>query len=157
MTNPKVELQEYLNKLIHRFLFITQMNDELESMQTWLLRPDGINALEEGASFFNLVQRGFNQTILIELCKFIDDDEEKSLRDFLDKAKECAKPLEPTRLNFDEMKREIITPSDYCNIIDKHVNELEEHSIVIANLKARHDKALVHTDAFPQNIMKHIH
>ena len=60
MTNPKVELRGYLRKLMHRFRFITQMDDELSIILTWLGRPDGINAIEEGASFFNLVQRSFN-------------------------------------------------------------------------------------------------
>ena len=147
MTNPKVELREYLNKLIKRFLFISEMKEESENMTAWMTRPDGINALQEGASFFNLVQRSFDQTLLIELCKFIDEDEDKSLLDFLNKAKECAKPLEPTRYNLEEMKHEIISERSFCDIIDKQLEKVETHSKIIKNLKARRHKVLAHSDA----------
>ena len=156
MTNPKVELRGYLRKLMHRFRFITQMDDELSIILTWLGRPDGINAIEEGASFFNLVQRSFNQNLLIELCKFIDDDEEKSLRDYLSKTKECAEPLELVGFNIDEMRREVVSRNEFENIINEHIRDLENHNRVISNLKARRDKALAHTDtSFFNNPKRH--
>ena len=147
MTNPKIELREYIRKLIDRFVFILDMDDELKNMQTWENRPDGHNALDEGFSFFNIVQRSFNQTLLIELCKFISDDEEKCLLDFLEKAKIHCKAVQPTKLETERMKREIITPMEYYKIIEKNITVLDSYSSVRNNLKARRDKALAHTDA----------
>ena len=160
MTNPKTELESYLHKLIERFVFIKRMNDELETITTWIVKPGGIDALEEGASFFSLFQRVSNQTLLIEICKFIDEDEEKSLIDYLEKGKENAKPLEPTSLITDGFPRRILTPEEFGKIIDEMIANLESHVKVIQNLKARRDKALAHTDSsliIQLNILKHIH
>ncbi len=157
MTDPKTELREYLKKLIGRFVFITQMDDDLKTMQAWETRPAGINALVEGASFFNLVQKTFNQTLLIELCKFIDEDEEKSLRDLFIKCKICAKPLEPTSFKVIKGKiREVIPPDNYRVIVNNLIAKLDAHNEIIENLKTRRDKALAHTDAsFFNNPDKH--
>lgn len=147
MTNPKTELRDYLGKLIERFIFIKHIWDDLKAFESWLQRPYGIDALEEGASFFNLVQRTCNQTLLIEICKFIDEDEEKSMIDFLNKCKENAKQLEPTSLITEGFPRKIISSEKFGTILDGMIAKLDAHEKVIQNLKARRDKALAHTDA----------
>lgn len=146
MNDPKTELRKYLEKLIHQFLFIIRMDDELHVMQEWLTKPDGYATLEIGASFFNLVQRTFHQTMLIEICKFIDSREEISLRKWLILAKENADNLEPTKFNSETGIREIIAVDNYQNIVDSHTALLDTHDKIITNLKARRDKALAHTD-----------
>lgn len=146
MNDPKTELRDYLDKLIHRFLFITRMDDELRVLQDWITKPDGYTTLEIGASFFNLVQRTFDQTLLVEICKFIDSREEISLYDWLKRTKEYVDQLEPTLYNGDKRIREIIPSEEYCKIIDAHLELLNSQNLVITNLKARRDKALAHTD-----------
>lgn len=45
-------LRVYLDKLIHRFLFIRMLDDELNTMTEWLLhKQEGDIALNVGASF----------------------------------------------------------------------------------------------------------
>lgn len=153
----KDELHKYFGKLINRFLFIRRLNDELLVMDEWLTnKPDGINALNGGASFFNLVQRSFNLTLLLELCKFIDEDEEKSLRDWLIKAKDNAKPLAPTKFNKNSGKHELVKVKTYQDIVSKHLCELDALEKIISYLKSRRDKAIAHTDAsFFNNPQKH--
>ena len=147
MTNPEVELRDYLDTLIKRFfLYIVMLNDELKILNEWFVRkPEGLETLNIGASFFQLVQRSFRQTLLIELCKFIDS--EKSLKDFLTKARECAEPLKSSTYNIDTGKREIIPISDYIEIIDEHLTKLNSHGGTTSNLKSRRDKELAHTDS----------
>jgi len=158
LTNPKKELREYLGKLINHFIFIKHIDDDLKLMLTWEKRPFGINVLVEGASFFNLVQRTFNQTFLIELCKFIDEDEQKSLRDFLNKSRENEKPLQATSIKIiaDAFNHKVIPPDEYVSIVNNQIVKLESHKAVIDNLKARRNKVLAHTDAaFFNNPDKH--
>ncbi len=144
----KDELREYLAKLINRFLFIRMLDNELKVMNEWSTnKPEGYLVLNIGASFFNLVQRSFNLTLLLELCKFIDEDEEKSLRDWLVKAKDSAKPLAPTKYNDKTDKHELVKVKKYQAIVSKHLHELDALSEIISNLKARRDKSIAHTDS----------
>lgn len=154
MINPHKELREYLRKLIYWFVFITQIKDNLEKIHEWRQKPKGYDALEEGASFFNLVQKAFNQTLLIEVCKFIVDDEEKSLIDFLTKCKENAKPLEPTSLLVDGFPRNIISPKKYVLIINEMMDDINKYESVIQELKILRDKSLAHSDTSFFNISK---
>lgn len=148
MIDPQEELKNYLQKLIDRFVFIKHIYDDLNKIGVWIQKPEGYNALEEGASFFNLFQRTANQTLLIEVCKFIDEDEQKSLRDFLNKCKENVKPLEPTSLLVvGGFPKKILSQVEYGIIIDEMITKLDSHTTVIQNLKARRDKALAHTDS----------
>lgn len=144
----KEELKKYLGKLIEWFLFIRMLDDELKMMQEWLTRrPQGDITLNIGASFFNLVQKSFDLTLLLELCKIIDDDEDKSLRDWLTQAKIHTKALSLTRYNVNTGKREPVKISEYQKIVGKQLLKLDPNRDIIKNLKARRDKAIAHTDA----------
>ena len=148
MTEPKKELPIYLEKLIGRFIFIKYIYDERENINRWLQRPEGSNAIEEGRSFFNLFQRISSQTLIIELCKFIDDDEKKSLVDFLNKCRKDAKQLESTLSKAQEgFPKKVILPDLYAGSIDKIFEKLNAHKKTIHSLKFQRDKALMHTDA----------
>lgn len=147
MTDPKKELQVYLRKLIDWFVFIKYIFDEREKLDLWIQKPEGIIALDEGRSIFNLFQRISNQTLLIEICKFIDDDEEKSLIDFVIKCKEHAKPLEPMLLLTEGFPKKILSPEEFEIVIDEMLAKLDQHKEVIQKLKIRRNKALAHTDA----------
>ena len=141
-------LKVYLDKLIHRFLLIRRLDDELNTMTEWLLhKPEGDIALNIGASFFNLVQRSFNLTLLLEICKFIDDDEEKSLRDWLNQAYKNAKALAPTRFSNQTWKRELVNIKEYQKFVAEHLALLDSHIDIIKKLKTRRDKAIAHTDS----------
>lgn len=147
MTDPKKELPIYLGKLIGWFVFIKYIFDERERFNLWMQKPEGVNAIDEGRSFFNLFQRISSHALLIELCKFIDEDEEKSLMDFLNKCKENATPLEPMSLLTDGLPKKIIPAEKFGVIIDEMIAKLNECDNVIQNLKTHRDKALAHTDA----------
>ncbi|MBK7103700.1 MAG: hypothetical protein IPH62_00235 [Ignavibacteriae bacterium] len=146
MLNPKVELREYLKKLIHRLLFIKGLNYQLELLKEWET-PNRMIALETGAYFFKLVSFSFNRTILIELCMLLDDRENKCLLDWLSKAKENSKVIEPTIYNSDTNKREIIKSEEYQKIVTEQSEIINSKKDIIERIKGRRDKALAHSDA----------
>lgn len=146
MRNPKIELRKYLNKLIHRLLYIKGLNYQLKLLTEWET-PKRIVALQTGAYFFKLVVFSFNRTMLIELCMLLDDREKKGVVDWLSKAKRFAKSLEPKLYNPDTDKYEIVKSSLYQNIISKHQKLLGSKKELIYRVKGRRDKALAHSDA----------
>ncbi|MEO8398489.1 MAG: hypothetical protein ABI550_01610, partial [Ignavibacteriaceae bacterium] len=148
MVNLKEVLREYLDKLVHRFLFIRRLDDELKIINKWLYqKPDGMETLNLSASFFTAAQRGLDQTLLIELCKFIDQDEKKSLNNWMIKAKEHVIPLEPTYYDRNSGKRLKMKKKDFVSLVDSQMTELRKQSKTIRNLKARRNKVLAYTDA----------
>jgi len=98
MTNPKKELRDYLKILIHRLLYIKGINKQLKLIKEWEI-PERVAALEIGSYFYKLVAFSFNRTLLIELCLLLDGREEKSIVDWLTKALEHSKAIEPTIFN----------------------------------------------------------
>lgn len=156
MTNPKQELRVYLHKLINHFVFIKRIVDDLETITIWTGKPGGIDGLEEGASFFNFFQRLSNQTLLIELFKFISEDEKKSLWDFLNMCKNYSHSLEPRALFTANPSKKNLTPEEFNEIIEEMFEKLNDHQEVIKKLKARRDKSLAHTDpSFFNNPKEH--
>ena len=57
MNNPKAELRKYLDGLIHRYLNIKSLHQQLKSIFEWET-PARIEALNLGAYFFQLVTYG---------------------------------------------------------------------------------------------------
>jgi len=146
MTNPKKEIREYLNDLIKRLLFIKGLDRQLKIIKDWE-SANRVESLNIGAYFFRLVAYSFNRTILIELCKFFSDREEKSIIDFLKKAREHSPSIEPAKLKPLSLKREKLKPEIYLVIIDKHEKLIASQKEVINNLNNHRDKALAHSDA----------
>jgi hypothetical protein len=146
MKDPKKEIRDYLEKLIHRLLYIKGLNKQLKLLREWET-PNRIIALEIGSYFFRLVGFSFYRTLLIELCMLFDDREEKCINDFLLKANENVKAIEPKRLNSKSGKREIIKSSEYQNVIAEHQKLINSKRNIIDNIKGRRDTNLAHSDA----------
>jgi len=146
MQNPKTELKNYLNKLIHRLLYIKGLNYQLKILKEWET-SERLISLEMGAYFFKLVVFSFNRTILIELCMLLNDREKRGIVDWLSKAKQHTKSLEPKLFNHDTNQYEVVKPLLYHNIISKHQKVLEQKKELINRIKGRRDKALAHSDA----------
>ncbi len=134
-----------LDQLIHRFLFIRMLDDERKIISLWQIsKPEGVETLNEGASFFSLVDRAFNQLIVIELCKIIKG--ETSLCKWLNRAKSNCRDIEPSTANYDTGERIIIQPREYNAIVDSNLAQLEMHFETITNLFARRNKVYAHMD-----------
>ena len=146
MKDPKNELREYLNKLIRRLLFIKGLNKQLNLLKEWET-PRRVIALETGSYFFKLVEFSFYRTILIELCMFFNEREDKGLIDWLNKAKEHAKILRPSIYNDETEKREILKPETYQKIISGQQELINSKKEIISNIKGRRDTSLTHSDA----------
>ena len=160
MKDPGKQLRDYLEKLIRRFLYIKSLDRQLKLINEWET-PYRVEALNIGSYFFMLVTYSFARTILIELCKLVSEKEQKSLVDWLKKAKEHAAAIRPTRYNpdYSDTERESIKPEEYSIIIDSHEGQLDSQKAVISRVKAQRDRALTHADAAyfnnPQELYKH--
>ena len=131
---------------------------EVKSRETWINRmdrsewttnsksPDNIEAFNLGYYFFNLATYSISQIVLVELSIFLSEAEDRSLLDWLNKAKENAASLKPTRCHLTRSDYEPIQPEEYRAIIDDQIAQLEAQKDVIDRIKARRDKALVHLD-----------
>ncbi len=146
MTNPKEELREYLKKLIYRLLYVKGLNKQLKLLKEWET-PNRIIVLEIGSYFFRLVGFSFNRTLLIELCLLLDSRERKCIVDWLDKAKEYTKVLEPSIYNSDKGQRDILNAESYYKILVEQQKLIESKKEIIANIKGRHDTSLAHSDS----------
>jgi len=146
MQDPKNEIRDYLNKLIHRLLYIKGINKQLKLLKEWET-PERIISLEIGSYFFKLVGFSFYRTLLIELCLLLDDREEKCIVDFLTRAKEHAKAIEPKRFNVAKYKREIVNFEEYQKITEEHQELINSKNNIIKNIKGRRDTSLAHSDA----------
>ena len=145
MKNPNDELREYLNKLIHHYLNIKSLDQQLKSIYEWNT-PARSKTLNLGAHFFWVANYSISRIIFVELLMFLSEDEDRSLLDWLKKAKEHAASMNPTRFNKIEREYELIKPKKYCCIIDCQIAQLQVRQDVIDRIKAHRDKAIVHLD-----------
>jgi len=146
MIDPKNEIRAYLNKLINRLLYVKGLNKQLKLLREWET-PNRIIALEIGSYFFRLVGFSFYRTLLIELCMLLDDREEKCINDFLIKANENAKAIEPKRFNLKSGRREITNFTEYQNVIREQQELIISKKNIVDNIKGRRDTSLAHSDA----------
>lgn len=146
MTDPKKEIRTYLMNLIHRYLYIKKLNTQLEIIKSWE-RPDRIDALNHGASFFSLTWDSFNKIILIDLSMLLSGTEQRSIKHWLSVAKKFAGVIEPTTFSFESGERSIMETYQYIEIIRQHQSLLQKQDGTIKNIKGRRNKALAHLDA----------
>jgi len=147
MEDPKTQLRDYLDTLIHRFLNTKSLRQELSTIHEWN-RPGRRQALNLGAYFFQLASYSLSRMVLVELCRLLTERENRSLLDWLRKAKEHAGSIEPARYSprGSGSEYELIDRSEYREIVDSHLEMLSSQSDVIGHIKARRDKSIAHFD-----------
>ena len=146
MKNPYAELREYFDKLFYRYLYITSLHQELKTIYGWNTSAR-IEALNEiGGDFFSLVVYNFQRTVLLELSMFLSRNEKRSLFDWLEKAKEHAASVKPTRYKTTDDKYELIETETYRTIIDDQIAQLQAREDIIDRIKAHRDKGIAHLD-----------
>lgn len=77
----------------------------------------------------------------------LDDREEKCIVDFLNKAKEYAKSIEPKIFKLSSGKHEAIDLAEYQNIITTQQELFNSKKEIIDNIKGRRDTSLTHSDS----------
>ena len=146
MNNPKEQLREYLEQIVHRFLNAKSLFCELKHINSWST-PQREDALNHGSYFFQLATYSMTRIYLVELAALLSDKEDRSLIDWLEKACLHARSLCPTRYNPSEKnERESIKPNEYREIIDRNISDLYSFSDLINRIKAWRDKSIVHFD-----------
>lgn len=149
MKNPHDELRSYFKKLIYRYLNIKSLDQQLKSIATWNSNPlslDNIEAFNLGHYFFQHATYSIWRIFLVELSMFLSQTEQRSLRDWLKKAREHADSLEATRYNASRGTREPIATEGYRSIIDDQMAQLHGRETIIATIKTHRDKAIAHLD-----------
>jgi len=147
MREPKTELRSYLDKLMYRYLNIKSLRREIRIISSWKDKSN-VSVVEAGAYFLALVNYSFWRIILVELAMLLSDSEQKSLLDWLKKAREHASPLEPARFitNASDDRHELIRPREYREIIDKQLAQIGSLQSTIDRVKGHRDKAIAHLD-----------
>lgn len=159
MKNPKTQLREYLDTLIHRFLNTKALYQELRRIDAWKT-PKGFEAYNLGTYFFELTEYSLLRIVLVEMSILLSKGEERSLIDWLMKAREHAASLGPTRYNPSSGgERQSINEKEYRILIDSHKSRLDAQQNVIDRIKAHRDKAIAHFDSAyfnnPKALNKH--
>lgn len=148
MEDPKTQMREYLEKLEFRFLFFRSLQSQIAKISEWE-SSTRIETLNMSHYFFRLTQYSFGRTVMLELYKFVSEKEDRSIQDFLSKAREHAEALEPSEYRpglETGRSRVMLTPQEYRAIIGQQTEEMEKHSKTIERLKGRRDKDLAHSD-----------
>ena len=154
MKDAKTQLREYLDTLIHRFLNTKSLYQELKRIYGWKT-PKRFEAYNLGTYFFELAEYSLLRIILVEMSMLLSKNEERSLIDWLKKAREHAASLGPTRYNPSSGgERQPIKEKEYRALIDRHKNRLDAQQNVIDRIKARRDKAIAHLDSAYFNNLK---
>ncbi len=149
MKNPHDELRNYFKKLIYRYLNIKSLDQQLNSIATWNSNPlslDNIDAFNLGHYFFQHATYSIWRIFLVELSMFLSQTEQRSLRDWLNKAREHAESMKPTGDYTTHSVIQPIKPESYRAIIDDHIAQLHAKENAIDRIKAHRDKAIVHLD-----------
>ena len=140
-----MNFRTYLDKLIRHYLNIKSLDQQLKSISDWE-DPDKIEVLNLGGYFFQFATYSLLRIVLVELSMFLSKKEDRSLLDWLNKAKEHAPSVNPTCYNATEHEYEPIKPEKYRAIIDDQIAQLHSKKNVIGRIKSRRDKAIVHLD-----------
>lgn len=149
MKNPHDELRSYFDKLIYRYLNINSLRQQLNSITEWTTNtksPDNIEAFNLGHYFFQLTIYSVSRIVLVELSMFLSEKEDRSLLDWLYKAKEHAGSMKPTRYDATLSRQEPIKPEKYRAVIDDHIAQLRAKEDVIDRIKSHRDKSIAHMD-----------
>ncbi len=146
MRNPHDELRNYFTKLVYRYLNINSLRKQLNSIAAWNTNAklsDNIEAFNLGHYFFQLATYSVSR---IELSMFLSENEDRSLLDWLYKAKEHAGSMKPTCYNATLSRQEPVKPEKYRAVIDDHIVQLLAKKDVIDRIRAHRDKTIAHMD-----------
>jgi hypothetical protein len=120
---------------------------ELKRFHEWKT-PARIEAYNLGAYSFELAEYSLFRIVLVEIAALLTNREERSVVDWLNKAKKHARSLKPTRYHPTDQgsEREPINEKTYRALIKQQEERLASHKKVIDRIKAWRDKAIAHLD-----------
>jgi len=148
LTDPKQYLKDYLDTLVRRYLYIKSLRQELAVFDEWIRNGNG-EFIKSGDFFFGLARYSFGRMALLELCKFTSTREERSIYDWLQKARSNSATIGATRhvpgCGFPD-ERKPVSPEEYSAIVSSHLKALDECDDVIRLLTTHRDKVLAHND-----------
>ena len=149
MTEPRKELQEYLERLIQDFIYLKSLYKQISLFLDWL-KINGEEGIKHSSHFFYLFFYSSKRTVCLNTYKFVSTREKRGIYDWLDKAKGNYKALSPSVYEgwSEELQseRRIISENDFHEVITTHISLLNEHEKIIENITALRDKGFAHSD-----------
>ncbi len=148
MQKPEKQLKEYLKKIIFRFLYIHSLHKQVLLISDWQ-KPGRIEAIQIGSYFFELTLYSFRRTIILELCKLLSEKEDKSLLDWLKKAKQNVKALSPSVYTSgvkSDGSRKVLEPDEYIRLIEEQICVIRRYDCLLNTMKTWRDKDIAHSD-----------
>lgn len=145
MINPHEAIRTYLKLLINNFLKIRSIEKQLKIINDWN-KPPYNKTIQLSFNFFDLVVISFHQTVLLDLNKLLSDNEEKSITDWLKKARMHSQVIEPRYYDHQKGERVSLNSDEYQKIIDLHLKKIIDNDCIIKKIKKWRDKFLAHSD-----------
>jgi len=149
MTDPKTEIQEYLNRLILNFIYVRSLNKQITLFLNWL-KTNGDDGIKGCSHFFSLFFYSSKRTLCIDTYKLVSKREKRGIFDLLNKAKSSYNSLAPSEyIGWSEelqSERRFLKKKEYIELIDTHVEELNSHETIIETLTNLRDGGFAHSD-----------
>lgn len=148
MIDPHNTMRDYFDNLVHRYQWMESLLKQNRILRQWQVSPY-TEALHLGWHFYTLVSFSFSRTVLVEICNFVSKKEDRSLVDWLVKASEHARAINPTRHNPNNRtgERETVPVAEYRSIVSGQLAQIEALSATTDRLKVERDKAIAHADS----------
>lgn len=148
MNDPYNTMRGYFDNLVNRYQMMESLLKQTTILSQWRNSPH-IEALHLGWHFYTLVSFSFARTVLVEICNFVSEKEERSLVDWLNKAAVHAKAIKPTKYipNSIGGDREPVSIGEYRTNITEQLGQLGQHSVIFNRLRIHRDKAIAHADS----------
>jgi hypothetical protein len=146
MLEPNLEMRNYLKTLVHRFLYLMDLDDQLKILKDWQ-SPERYEAIDVGSYFFGTVSYSFQRTILIELSMMLSRREQKSIIDFLEKSVEHAESINPQEDDLSIGQNRTKNIQTYRTKVQEQLDQIEGKRETISRIEGWRDKFLTHADA----------
>jgi hypothetical protein len=151
MNNPEKELKDYLKRLVHNFIYLKSLLHQINLFIEWRKNNEE-EEVKAGAHFYSLVLYSFKRVIVLETYKLLSEREieDRTLIDWLNKAKIHFSSLKPSRFGRPSPGEPLqyipLKKREYVELVDIHLNNVNEFKDLICNLHNLRDKNFAHSD-----------
>lgn len=149
MTNPEEELKDYLKRLVHNFIYLKSLLHQINLFIDWRKNNEE-EEVKAGAHFYSLVLYSFKRVIVLESYKILSKREERTLIDWLEKAKVYFSSLKPSRYGRPSQREPLqdiyLSKDEYHDLVDTHLSYINAFEELIENLHSLRDKNFAHSD-----------
>lgn len=145
MQDPKVQLTDWLDRLVNKCLWVNAIRRELNTIHDWAA-SGRFEPLEAGRFFFRLVQWSLADKLYLDVTNLAAERECQSLPRWLDQARTHGSLLMPVRYDFVQEDYVPLSVDEYHIELAEHTSKLKGLQSVVDAALARRDKHIAHWD-----------